>query len=181
MSRYLLAEMRLKRYIRFSCLPTNWKLRSHLLHSVKQPLAFVVIHTSASRPASRFLSPSQPTTTPPCPTTVPRLHISSAKAFKQPIPRYIALVRTIVNRGRERNQRTSFELSTSMVCAKCQKLSTTKLVTPEVKKKSEIYYGSPASSSSSKGTGTKSATLGNAGVTKVRSTQPPLNNRAASH
>lgn len=49
-----------------------------------------------------------------------------------------------------------------MVCAKCQKLNKTTLVTPGVKKKSEMYYGSPASSSSDR----KSATLGQTGVSK---------------
>ncbi|TLS31563.1 hypothetical protein PpBr36_03560, partial [Pyricularia pennisetigena] len=50
-----------------------------------------------------------------------------------------------------------------MVCGKCQKLSKgTSLATPAVKKKSEMYYGSPASSSSSK----SSATLGQTGVSK---------------
>jgi len=53
-----------------------------------------------------------------------------------------------------------------MVCSKCQKLTKgTTLATPEVKKKSEMYYGSPASSS--KGADKKSVTLANAGVTKV--------------
>ncbi|KAI4274834.1 MAG: hypothetical protein LQ337_003646 [Flavoplaca oasis] len=33
-----------------------------------------------------------------------------------------------------------------MVCAKCQKLKSTSLVTPAVKKKNEMYYGSPAGS-----------------------------------
>ncbi|EHA52918.1 hypothetical protein MCOR27_009851 [Pyricularia oryzae] len=50
-----------------------------------------------------------------------------------------------------------------MVCGKCQKLSKgTSLATPSVKKKSEMYYGSPASSSASK----SSATLGQTGVSK---------------
>lgn len=50
-----------------------------------------------------------------------------------------------------------------MVCSKCSKLSKgTALATPVVKKKSEMYHGSPASSSSS-----KSATLGQTGVGKV--------------
>jgi hypothetical protein len=62
-----------------------------------------------------------------------------------------------------------------MVCAKCQKLSKpTSLATPEVKKKSEIYYGSPLSSSKN---GAKSSpTLGNTGIGKVRlqlSNKPP--------
>jgi hypothetical protein len=52
-----------------------------------------------------------------------------------------------------------------MVCAKCQKLNKTTLATPGVKKKTEMYYGSPASSSSA--TGKKSATLGQTGVSKV--------------
>ncbi|PHH85870.1 hypothetical protein CDD83_11051 [Cordyceps sp. RAO-2017] len=59
-----------------------------------------------------------------------------------------------------------------MVCAKCQKLSKgTTLATPEVKKKSDMYYGSAASasSSSSKGAGgTRSATLGQTGVGKSK-------------
>lgn len=55
-----------------------------------------------------------------------------------------------------------------MVCAKCQRQSKgTTLVTPAVKKKSEMYYGSPASSSSS-GTGKKSATLGETGISKSK-------------
>ncbi|KEZ44810.1 hypothetical protein SAPIO_CDS2923 [Scedosporium apiospermum] len=54
-----------------------------------------------------------------------------------------------------------------MVCSKCQKLTKgTTLATPEVKKKSEMYYGSPASSS--KGADKKSVTLANAGVTKSK-------------
>ncbi|PNP47565.1 hypothetical protein TGAMA5MH_01387 [Trichoderma gamsii] len=53
-----------------------------------------------------------------------------------------------------------------MVCSKCLKLTkSTKLATPEVKKKSEMYYGSPASS---KASGSKSATLGNTGVSKSK-------------
>lgn len=50
-----------------------------------------------------------------------------------------------------------------MVCAKCQKLTKgTTLATPGVKKKSEIYHGSAAASSS------KSAVQGPAGIGKVR-------------
>ncbi|KAL8350308.1 hypothetical protein RB598_005566 [Gaeumannomyces tritici] len=52
-----------------------------------------------------------------------------------------------------------------MVCAKCQKLSKTTLATPGVKKKSEMYYGSPASSSSAS---KSSATLGQTGVSKSK-------------
>ncbi|KFY27406.1 hypothetical protein V491_00922, partial [Pseudogymnoascus sp. VKM F-3775] len=59
-----------------------------------------------------------------------------------------------------------------MVCAKCQKLTKpTSLATPGVKKKSEMYYGSPAgtktSSLSSSGVGkSPSATLGQTGIGK---------------
>jgi hypothetical protein len=52
-----------------------------------------------------------------------------------------------------------------MVCSKCQKLNKTTLATPGVKKKSEMYYGSPASSSST--LDKKSATLGQTGISKV--------------
>ncbi|KAF4581919.1 cript family protein [Ophiocordyceps camponoti-floridani] len=51
-----------------------------------------------------------------------------------------------------------------MVCVKCQKLKSTTLATPEVKKKNDIYYGSPASTSSSKTT----TTLGNSGIAKSK-------------
>ncbi|KAJ8068229.1 hypothetical protein OCU04_003797 [Sclerotinia nivalis] len=56
-----------------------------------------------------------------------------------------------------------------MVCAKCQKKSssTTSLATPEVKKKNDMYFGSPAGSSSKAGTKT-SATLGNNGIGKSK-------------
>lgn len=63
-----------------------------------------------------------------------------------------------------------------MVCAKCQKLvKQTQLATPEVKKKNEMYFGSPASGSgaSTKSTsGLKGAgvTLGSTGVSKVCAT-----------
>ncbi|KAK1633631.1 cript family protein [Colletotrichum phormii] len=55
-----------------------------------------------------------------------------------------------------------------MVCTKCQKLGkgSTTLVTPSVKKKSEIYHGSSSSSSSS--SATKSATLGTTGIGKSK-------------
>jgi hypothetical protein len=53
-----------------------------------------------------------------------------------------------------------------MVCGKCLKLTkSTKLATPDVKKRSEMYYGSPATA---KASGSKSATLGNTGVSKVK-------------
>jgi hypothetical protein len=58
-----------------------------------------------------------------------------------------------------------------MVCAKCQKLSkSTALATPAVKKKSEMYYGSPAVSSKSGDKTKTSATLGNNGIGKVEFT-----------
>jgi hypothetical protein len=54
-----------------------------------------------------------------------------------------------------------------MVCAKCTKAAKpTSLATPDVKKKNDMYYGSPAGSKTDK---TKtSATLGNTGIGKVR-------------
>ncbi|KAK3953582.1 microtubule-associated protein CRIPT-domain-containing protein [Pseudoneurospora amorphoporcata] len=58
-----------------------------------------------------------------------------------------------------------------MVCAKCQKTEKTTLITPGVKKKSEMYYGSPAAASSSSSSASgpkKSATLGNTGVVKSK-------------
>ncbi|KAH8653215.1 cript family protein [Tricladium varicosporioides] len=58
-----------------------------------------------------------------------------------------------------------------MVCGKCQKLSkSTTLATPGVKKKNDMYYGSPAGSSSSKSSEkTKtSATIGNNGIGKSK-------------
>jgi hypothetical protein len=56
-----------------------------------------------------------------------------------------------------------------MVCSKCQKLTkSTALATPGVKKKNDMYYGSPAGNTSRSGDKTKtSATLGNNGVGKV--------------
>jgi hypothetical protein len=53
-----------------------------------------------------------------------------------------------------------------MVCAKCANLTKpTSLATPDVKKKNEMYHGSPAGTSKS---GAKtSATLGNTGIGKV--------------
>lgn len=53
-----------------------------------------------------------------------------------------------------------------MVCTKCSKLTKTTLATPEVKKRSEIYHGSLASSS--KTSGKKGTTLANSGISKVR-------------
>ncbi|KAF7117981.1 hypothetical protein CNMCM5793_007350 [Aspergillus hiratsukae] len=68
-----------------------------------------------------------------------------------------------------------------MVCAKCQKkLKSTELATPGVKRKSEMYYGSPAATLGGGGgagagagagpaTGTKSKpTLGNTGIGKSK-------------
>ncbi|KAL4936446.1 hypothetical protein BDV06DRAFT_204988 [Aspergillus oleicola] len=68
-----------------------------------------------------------------------------------------------------------------MVCAKCQKkLKSTELATPSVKRKSEMYYGSPSTTSGSGGAGGvgtasktgagtgvgSKATLGSTGVSK---------------
>lgn len=57
-----------------------------------------------------------------------------------------------------------------MVCVKCAaKSNPTSLATPYVKRKSELYYGSSASSSaSSKDKSTKSATVGNTGIGKSK-------------
>ncbi|PWY87029.1 cript family protein [Aspergillus sclerotioniger CBS 115572] len=50
-----------------------------------------------------------------------------------------------------------------MVCAKCQKkLKQTELATPGVKRKAEMYYGSPSTSGGGK------ATLGSTGVGKSK-------------
>lgn len=56
-----------------------------------------------------------------------------------------------------------------MVCAKCQKLQkTTELATPGVKRKNDIYHGSPlASAAISNNKSKTSATLGAAGIGKV--------------
>ncbi|KAF7546879.1 hypothetical protein G7046_g9177 [Stylonectria norvegica] len=55
-----------------------------------------------------------------------------------------------------------------MVCAKCQKLSKgTTLATPGVKKKSDMYHGSPAGTKSGVGA-TKSATIGQNGIGKSK-------------
>ncbi|KAJ5054397.1 uncharacterized protein L3040_000671 [Drepanopeziza brunnea f. sp. 'multigermtubi'] len=56
-----------------------------------------------------------------------------------------------------------------MVCGKCQKVTkATTLATPGVKKKSEMYYGSPAGSSKSSDKPKTSATLGNNGIAKSK-------------
>ena len=66
-----------------------------------------------------------------------------------------------------------------MVCAKCQKkLKQTELATPGVKRKSEMYYGSPATSgsgsASSSHTDKSKPTLGNTGIGKVSRCSPIL-------
>ncbi|KAI4134537.1 MAG: hypothetical protein LQ347_001438 [Umbilicaria vellea] len=57
-----------------------------------------------------------------------------------------------------------------MVCAKCQKISKkTELATPSVKRKNDLYYGSPASTSVGNSDKSKtSATLRNNGVGKSK-------------
>ncbi|TKX19271.1 hypothetical protein C1H76_8456 [Elsinoe australis] len=66
-----------------------------------------------------------------------------------------------------------------MVCAKCQRLSksTTKLATPDVKKKSELYHGSSSAAGSSK-TG---PTLGATGVSKSKLLSKSAKNPYASY
>lgn len=55
----------------------------------------------------------------------------------------------------------------TMVCSKCQKkLKSTELATPGVKRKNDMYYGSPASTLGGEGKSGK-ATLGASGVGKV--------------
>lgn len=70
-------------------------------------------------------------------------------------------------KGREEKKR---ERRKTMVCSKCQKkLKSTELATPGVKRKSEMYYGSPSTSvGGGGGEGSKSKpTLGNTGIGKV--------------
>ncbi|KAK2625984.1 hypothetical protein QTJ16_004246 [Diplocarpon rosae] len=56
-----------------------------------------------------------------------------------------------------------------MVCAKCTKVTkSTTLATPGVKKRSEMYYGSPAGSSKSGDKTKASATLGQNGIGKSK-------------
>ncbi|MCJ1446827.1 MAG: hypothetical protein MMC23_007334 [Stictis urceolatum] len=55
-----------------------------------------------------------------------------------------------------------------MVCAKCQKAqSQTQLATPGVKRKNELYYGSPSAGATS-AKGKPSATLGQTGIGKSK-------------
>jgi hypothetical protein len=70
--------------------------------------------------------------------------------------------------------RTSIKLrpaSSTMVCAKCQKkLKSTELATPGVKRKNDMYYGSPSTTlggSSAAGAAKGKSTLGNTGIGKV--------------
>ncbi|KAJ5674535.1 uncharacterized protein N7477_004469 [Penicillium maclennaniae] len=57
-----------------------------------------------------------------------------------------------------------------MVCAKCQKkLKSTELATPGVKRKNDMYYGSPSTTlggSSAAGAAKGKSTLGNTGIGK---------------
>ncbi|CAG8954132.1 hypothetical protein HYFRA_00009236 [Hymenoscyphus fraxineus] len=56
-----------------------------------------------------------------------------------------------------------------MVCSKCQKLAkSTTLATPGVKKKNDMYYGSPAGSSKGSDKSKTSATLGSNGIGKSK-------------
>lgn len=55
-----------------------------------------------------------------------------------------------------------------MVCSKCQKkLKTTELATPGVKRKSEMYHGSPATSTAADSSKSAKPTLGSTGIGKV--------------
>ena len=72
--------------------------------------------------------------------------------------------------------------STKMVCAKCAKLSkSTTLATPGVKKKSEMYYGSPAGSSKTSDKTKTSATLGNNGIGKASRCSGIVSHAPANH
>ncbi|KAI9930472.1 hypothetical protein ASPWEDRAFT_106882 [Aspergillus wentii DTO 134E9] len=56
-----------------------------------------------------------------------------------------------------------------MVCSKCQKkLKSTELATPGVKRKSEMYYGSPSTTLGGGGESSKKATLGSTGIGKSK-------------
>ena len=64
-------------------------------------------------------------------------------------------------------QLRQLHITVKMVCTKCQKLEKqTELATPVVKKKNELYYGSPALAATNKQS-KPSAILGNAGIGKV--------------
>jgi hypothetical protein len=55
-----------------------------------------------------------------------------------------------------------------MVCSKCQKkLQSTELATPGVKRKNDMYYGSPSSSLGGGDKGKAKPTLGATGIGKV--------------
>lgn len=55
-----------------------------------------------------------------------------------------------------------------MVCGKCQKkLKKTELATPGVKRKNDMYYGSPSSTLGGGGDAKSKPTLGNTGISKV--------------
>lgn len=56
----------------------------------------------------------------------------------------------------------------NMVCAKCQKLQKTSLATPGVKRKNDMYYGSPTAGGGDKSK--SSATQGPTGIGKVGAT-----------
>ncbi|KAJ9296501.1 hypothetical protein DTO271G3_5199 [Paecilomyces variotii] len=54
-----------------------------------------------------------------------------------------------------------------MVCGKCQKkLQKTELATPGVKRKNDIYYGSPSTTLGGGGDAKSKPTLGNTGISK---------------
>ncbi|GAD91786.1 hypothetical protein PVAR5_0362 [Paecilomyces variotii No. 5] len=54
-----------------------------------------------------------------------------------------------------------------MVCGKCQKkLQKTELATPGVKRKNDMYYGSPSTTLGGGGDAKSKSTLGNTGISK---------------
>ncbi|PGH15446.1 hypothetical protein AJ79_02423 [Helicocarpus griseus UAMH5409] len=72
-----------------------------------------------------------------------------------------------------------------MVCSKCQrKLKKTELATPAVKRKNDMYYGSPSSTVGGGGDAknrSSSATLGNTGVSKNKLLSSKAKNPYASY
>ncbi|CAG8059917.1 unnamed protein product [Penicillium salamii] len=67
-----------------------------------------------------------------------------------------------------RTQARTSNFQANMVCSKCQKkLKSTELATPGVKRKNELYYGSPSSTLGGGDKG-KKATLGATGIGKSK-------------
>ncbi len=93
------------------------------------------------------------------------MHITEYKVLQLSEPSFLwHQPHTVIDPQHNSTPRRAY--AAAMVCTKCAKLATgTKLATPGVKRKSDMYYGSPASTSA--GAEKKSATLGQSGVGKV--------------